>query len=454
MFNERLTAFRLRIKTLFKRRQLDRDLADELAFHLAMRETKEAESGMSPDEAHCAARRQFGNQTLLKEATHDMWTFVWLESLWQDLRYGLRQLCRSPGFTAIAIITLGLGIGANTAIFSVVNAVLIRPLPYADPGSLVWVSDYIPAMKNEAVTDPDYEVWRNQNKVFEQLAAYGGGADYNLTGQGRPQRVTGWAVTANFLPLLGIRPTLGRDFLPEEDLPGSDLNTPRVPVVIITHRLWDRLGSSLKILGKQLMLDGTPYSVVGVLPANFGFPGESQPDLLRPAGLSPKPVWDMRKPMLLMRVIGRLKPGVTIQQAQSDVAVMNQWIRAQLPPGFARMAAGTRAEVIPLHRQLVGSARTFLLILFGAVGFVLLIACVNVANLQMERTTTRRKEIALRMAIGAGRGRVMRRLLVESLFLALLGSIVALAIAFGGIRVLRTLAPPEIPNPSAITLDP
>ncbi len=383
-----------------------------------------------------------------------MWTFTWLESVWHDLRQGLRTLRKDPGFTAVAIITLALGIGANTAMFSVVNAVLIRPLPYAAPGRLVSVSDYFQARKSAIVTDPDFTLWKNQNQAFTDLAAYGGGADYNLTGQGRPQRVTGWAVTATFLPMLGIRPFLGRNFLAEEDLPGSGIDTSKVPVVIITHRLWDRLGSPQGILGKRLMLDGAAYTVIGVLPVNFRFPAESQPDLLRPLGLAPKPVWDMRKPMALLRVIGRLKPGISIGQAAANIGLMNRQIVAQLPPPFARFYAGVRADVMPLDRQLVGNVRSYLLILLGAVGFVLLIACVNVANLQLEHTTSRRKEIAVRMAIGAGRGRVIRRLLTESLLIAVAGSVFALAIAYGAVRVLRVLAPHELPNPAAITLDP
>jgi putative ABC transport system permease protein len=441
------------VMDLIRRKRAEQELDEELRTHLERQIEQNVARGMDPEEARYAARRLFGGMEQVKERCRDMRGLNFIESIIQDLRYGLRQLRRSPGFTAVAVITLALGIGANTAIFSVVDAVLIRPLPYADPARLVWISDYVPSMHGTLVTDPDYTVWRSKNKVFSQLAAYGGGADYNLTGEGRPQRVEGWAVTANFLPTLGIQPALGRNFLPEEALPGAELFEPRSPVVVISHRLWDRLGRNVHILGKSLMLDGTPYTVIGILPANFRFPAESQPDLIRPTGLSPKPVWNVQRPMLLVRVVGRLKAGVTIEQARSDVSVMNHWILAQYPPAFKRMGAGLHVEVIPLHRKLAGTARAFLLVLLGAVGFVLLIACVNVANLQLERTASRRREIAVRMAVGAGRRRMIRHLLMESSMIAVSGSFVALVVAFGSIHILRVLAPPQILDPEAIRID-
>jgi putative ABC transport system permease protein len=438
---------------LVRRNRADQELDEELRAHLAHQIEQNVAQGMDADEARYAAQRLFGGVQQVKERCRDVRGLNFIESVIQDLRYGLRQLRRNPGFTAVAVITLALGIGANTAIFSVVNAVLIRPLPYADSGRLVSVSDYVPSMHGTLVVDPDYTVWRSKNKVFSQLAAYGLGADYNLTGEGRPQRVEGWAVTANFLPTLGVHPALGRNFLPEEALPGGAMFQPRSRVVIISHRLWDRLGRNVQILGKRLMLDGTPYTIIGVLPADFRFPTESQPDLIRPTGLSPKPVWNVQRPMLLVRVIGRLKASVTIQEARSDLGVMNHWIWAQYPPAWKRMAAGMRTEVIPLHRKLAGTARAFLLILLGAVGFVLLIACVNVANLQLERTASRRREIALRMAVGAGRRRVVRHLLTESLLIAASGSFLALVVALGGIHIVRMLAPAQILDPGAITID-
>jgi len=427
------------IMDLIRRQRAEQELDEELRTHLEHQIDQNMARGMDAEEARYAAQRLFGGVQQVKERCRDMRGLNLIESIIQDLRYGFRQLRRNPGFTAVAVITLALGIGANTAIFSVVNAVLLRPLPYADPGRLVWITDYIPRMHMRAVPDPDYTVWKDHNKVFSQLSAYGGGADYNLTGEGRPQRVEGWAVTANFLPTLGIHPALGRNFLPEEALPGGAMFQPRSRVVIITHRLWDRLGRNVQILGKRLMLDGTPYTVIGVLPADFRFPAESQPDLIRPAGLAPKPVWNVKRPMELVRVIGRLQAGVTIQRAGSDLVVMNHWIQTQYPPAFKDMTVGLRAEVIPLHRELAGTARGFLLTLLGAVGLVLLICCVNVANLQLERTASRRREIAIRIAIGAGRARVVRRLLTESMLIALCGSALALVIAFGGVHILRAL---------------
>jgi putative ABC transport system permease protein len=447
MLPEWMTALWLRIKALVYRRRLERDLDDELQFHVAMREQKLVEQGMPSEEARYAARRAFGNQTRTKESNRELWTFPFLETLWQDLSYGLRQLRRNPGFTAVAVITLALGIGANTAMFSVVNAVLIRPLPYAHSDRLVAVSNYLPKMQASVVLNPDFGVWRNDNKVFEQLAAYGGGASYNLTGAGHPQRVEGLAITANLLPLLGLNPILGRNFLTEEDQPGGQR------VVILSHRLWDRLGDSPSILGKRLTLDGVAYSVVGVLPASFRFPAPTQPDLLRPLALSLRPEWDVRKPMTLLRVIGRLKPHVTVEQALANVGVMDRWIQRQLPPPMARMTEEIRAEVVPLQLQLAGRARRFLPILLASAGFVLLIACTNLASLQMERMTARRKEIGLRVALGASRARVVRASLTESGLIASCGGGLALAIGFGGIGILRALAPQEITSLYAVTLD-
>jgi predicted permease len=422
---------------------LDQDIRDFIE-----RETQDnIDRGMPPDEARYAALRKFGNVTRVKEDTREVWSFAWLEQLGQDIRYCLRMLLKSPSFAVVAILTLALGIGANTAMFSVVNAVLIRPLPYAHPERLVAVSNYVPKMQASVVVNPDFGVWRNDNKVFEQLAAYGGGASYNLTGAGRPQRVEGLAVSANLLPLLGIKPIHGRNFLAEEDQPGAQR------VVILSHRLWDRLGDSPSIVGKQLTLDGTPSTVVGILPASFRFPGEAQPDLVRPLALSLKPEWDVRKPMMFLRVIGRLKPNVTVEQALANVGVMNRWIRAQLPPPMLQMIGEVRAEVVPLQVQLAGGARSFLPILLAAAGFVLLIACVNLASLQMERMAARRKEIGLRVALGASRARLVRASLTESGLIATCGGGLALAIGFGGIGLLRALAPPEITGLYAVALD-
>jgi putative ABC transport system permease protein len=437
----------LRLRSLFKRARVEQELSDELRFHLEKLIEHSTKQGMTPEEARYAALRELGGMEQIKEECRDMRRVNYLEDFVQDVRHGLRMLRKSPSFTVVAILTLALGIGANTAMFSVVNAVLIRPLPYAHSERLVAITNYLPKLQASVVLDPDFGVWRNDNKVFEQLAAYGGGASYNLTGAGHPQRVEGLAITANLLPLLGVDPFLGRNFLAEEDQPGGQR------VVILSHRLWDRLGDSPSILGKQLTLDGAASTVVGILPASFRFPGETQPDLLRPLALSLKPEWDVRKPMTLLRVIGRLKPDATVEQALSNVGVMNRWIQRQLPPPMAQMMGEVRAEVVPLQAKLAGGARRFLPVLLAAAGFVLLIACTNLASLQMERMATRRKEIGLRVAIGASRARIVRASLTESGLIASCGGALALAIGFGGIGLLRALAPQEITGLYAVTLD-
>jgi putative ABC transport system permease protein len=442
-----LYKFPLRIRSLFRKTRVETELSEELRFHLENLVEEKVAQEIPPEEARYAALRELGGMEQIKEECRDTRQVNYVEEFVQDVRHGLRMLRKSPSFTAVAIITLGLGIGANTAMFSVVNAVLIRPLPYAHSDRLVAISNYLPKMQASVVIDPDFGVWRNDNKVFEQLAAYGGGASYNLTGAGHPQRVEGLAITANLLPLLGVDPLLGRNFLAEEDQPGGQR------VVILSHRLWDRLGDSPAILGKQLTLDGAASTVVGILPASFRFPGETQPDLLRPLALSLKPEWDVRKPMTLLRVIGRLKPGVTVEQALSNVGVMNRWIQRQLPAPVAQMIGETRAEVVPLQLHLAGGARSSLPILLAAAGFVLLIACTNLASLQMERMAARRKEIGLRVALGASRARVVRASLTESGLIASCGGGLALAIGFGGIGMLRALAPQEITGLYAVTLD-
>ncbi len=436
-----------RLLMLVRRGQFAADLDEEMRLHRELREAEQIERGLSSKEAHYAVQRRFGNDLALREESRGMWGWNWLQHLEQDVRYGSRMLAKNPGFTAVAVLTLALGTGANTAMFSIVNAVLIRPLPYANSDRLVAISNYLPKLQASAVTDPDFAVWRNENQVFEQLAAYGGGASYNLTGEGRPQRVEGLAVSANLLTLLGVNPVLGRNFLAEEDQPRGRR------VIIISHRLWDRLGGSPSILGRQVILDGSGSTVVGVLPANFRFPGETQPDLLRPLALSMKPEWDMRKPMFLLRVIGRLKPHISVEQALSNVGQMNREILREVPAPFAQMMGEVRAEVIPLQLQLAGGARRFLLILLAAVGFVLLIACANLASLQLERTTAHRKEIGLRVALGASRGRLIRSSLTESGLIALCGGGLASAIGYGGISILRTLVPREISALYVVTLD-
>ncbi|MGH9352763.1 MAG: ABC transporter permease, partial [Terriglobia bacterium] len=270
MLSEWITALWLRMRAIFRRRQLDRDLDDELQFHLAMREQKLIEQGMPAEEAHYATRRTFGNATQTKEMNREMWTFSFLEALWQDIRYGVRQLRRNPGFTAVALVTLALGIGATTAIFSVVNGVLLNPLPYPNPNRLVALAEKLPPFQEFAISYPDFLDWAKMNHTFEALAAYRH-TDMNLTGSSEAERVKVTQVSASFFPLLGVKPVTGRNFSPGEDRRGA------TPVVILSGGFWkSKFGGSPGILGKVVTLDGKGYTVIGVIPKNFYFCCENE----------------------------------------------------------------------------------------------------------------------------------------------------------------------------------
>jgi putative ABC transport system permease protein len=367
-----------------------------------------------------------------------------MADLWQDLRYGLRMLARNPGFGAVAIITLALGIGVNTAIFSVVDTALLRPLPYRDPARLVWATERFPFNRNAAtVISPDFLAWRNQNAVFEEIGAFGGGVGANLTQAGEPTRVSVINVTANFFHLLGVRPLAGRDFLPGEGKQDQS------HVALLSETLWrNRFGGDRAVFGKSMHLDGTPYTVVGVMPAGVRYPSA---DVWTPVALNDErfsahsPRWE------IMNTIGRLKPGVTLRRAESDLLLITQRMDREYPPQAAPFRANVRVEVVPLHGLLVQDVRPLLLVLLGAVAFVLLIACANVSNLLLSRGVARSREIAVRAALGARHWRLLRQLLSESLLLAIGGGSLGFLTGFWGTRLLKQLVPSTLP--SAVTLD-
>ncbi len=368
-------------------------------------------------------------------------------TLIQDLRYGLRMLAKNPGFTAVTVVTLALGIGANTAIFSVVNTVLLRPLPYKDAGRVVWITDFIPRQNNALVFDSDYFAWNRRNEVFEAMAAYDT-TELTLTGAGDPEQLEAATVTDGFLPLLGVAPILGRTFLAEEDRPGGP------QVCVLSNELWmRRFGADRSTVGKAIMIDGKPSTVLGVMPARFEFVENLKPALYVPFGLRETTGIAPGETHNLLRVIARLKPGVTIERAQSNLALINRGLEAGYKGGYAKMMAGARAQVMPLQERLVGNVRLALWVLLGAVGFVLLIVCATVANLQLARAVTRQKEIAIRTALGAGHWRLGRQLLAESVLLAALGGVAGVALATWGISALRALGPADIPHLADIRID-
>jgi putative ABC transport system permease protein len=363
-----------------------------------------------------------------------------MRTLVQDLRYGFRMLWKSPGFTLVAVITLGLGIGANTAIFSVVNSVLLRPLPYPDADRLVYLQAVNPAQGITAsnISPPDFADWKNQNQTFEDMTAFiTGGAI--LSGESEPERVPAAFVTASFFPVLGAKPAIGRSFLYEEDREGKDR------VAVISHALWQRrFGADKGVVGRQISVSGESTTIIGVMPADFEF---MQPvDMWRPLAVE---MTSERRDNRYLQVLARLKPGVSIEQAQSQLNTITE----RLGQSYVETNSNWGARLTGLHDLMVAGVRPALLLLLGAVGFVLLITCANVANLLLARAAARQKEIAVRAALGASRMRVVRQLLTESLLLSTVGGGVGLLLGIWLTDFLVSISPANTPRLESVHLD-
>jgi predicted permease len=422
-----------RFATLLRRRRLDADLDEELRAHIHLAIEENVQRGMSRSQARTEALRSFGGVAQITAAYRAQRGLPWLEVLGQDLRFAARMLWKNPGFTAVVMLTLALGIGANTAIFSVVKAVLLAPLPYRDAGRIVAVWTASPARGGEPLpsTPGDFALWKKSG-VFEDLApSYD--SEKTLTGQGAPQFLIGYAVAANYLRILGVAPQLGRLYTDEEDKPGG----PRL--ALMSDHLWrSTFHSDPSVVGKAITLDGSSYTVLGVMPPSFDYPATV--DVWTPAAMAPSAFDDFNH--VYVRILGRLRPGVSLQQAQAAINALEVQIALTHPD----TDGGNRVVMVPLREQRDGDIRRPLLILMGAVGVVLLIACANTAGLALARDAERHKEIAVRLALGATRLRLLRQFLTESLLLAAMGGVVGVLMALGITRVLLMLFPTDVAN--------
>jgi putative ABC transport system permease protein len=423
-----------RLNSLLRRNELEHDLDDELKFHVEMKTRENVAQGMSPEDARGAALRSFGNVARVEEEARETWGWRWLDQLTQDLRFAFRTLRKNAGFTAVAALSLALGIGGNATIFSLVNAILLRPLPYAQPERLVRVTGYYPTGAYLAM-----QQMRRTLEVATYTDKPENGTEFNLTGQGEAIHLAGSVVSANLFSLLGAGAEVGRTFQPGDDRAGQDR------LVILSQALWrNKFLGDPNILGRIITINGVDRRVVGVMPPDYAFPFP-ETRLWVPLHIdsaNPGENWGHGfKPL-----VARLRPGATLAQARNEIRAMVSEIIPMFPYTMSR-SWNADATVLPLQQDLVGDVRAKLLVLLGAVGFVLLIACANVASLLLARSAARRREIALRAALGAGRGRIVRQLLTESVLLAALGGALGLALAFGALSQVKSRMPVNTPPP-------
>lgn len=424
------------LKQMFSRRRLYGDLSEEIREHLEEKIEELVAGGRSRKDASAAARREFGNVALTEENSREVWRWPSIESFLADVRFGARTLRKSPVFTSIAVLTLALGIGANTAIFSLVSGILLVSLPYPNADQLVSVTGTYPRGGLVAL--------REQARTME-VAAYAEGHEFNLTGQGEALRLTGTLVSAELFSILGAHPELGRVFERGEDVPGQD------NYVILSHGLWQqRFLGDPSIIGRSIEIEGNGRQVIGVMPADFRFPS-TKTQIWLPLQNDPRSVFTYWAGDF-MPVIGRLRPSSTIPQASAEIRLFQSHVGALFP---WNMPASWNADVsvVPLQVAMVSEVRVRLLLLLAAVALVLLIACTNVANLTLSRAATREKEVAIRASLGAGRKRIMRQLLTESVLLASFGAVFGLVFAVEGLSLLRTLLPADTPRLTDVHMD-
>jgi putative ABC transport system permease protein len=432
-------------RRLFRKSTPDADLEDELQAHLAIETKQLMERGMAREQAEREARRAFGSQALVMETTREIRGGAGLARFWQDIRYAARILRRQPAFTLAAVLSLSLGIGAATAVFSIADTIFLRPLPYADAGQLAWVAVRFPYVADvEFVPSPDYVAWRRDNRVFQELAAtQASGSSVMLLGGSDPAEVHAGVVSANFLDTFAVSPAFGRNFRPEEELPNGPT------AVLLTHQFWrDHFHGRRDIVGSVIELNSRPYAIVGILPQSFVYPVDVKVDLLSTLPVSPDGGHRDRF-MSTWVVFGRLKPGVTQAQARADVARLFAASKADFP----QMFHDSKPVLQPLRERRMGDVRTLLTILMGAAGCLLAIACANVANLLLARWSARARELAVRAAIGAGRGRLARQLFTEVALLIAVSTALAMILVAAALRGFVHFAAGELPRLSEVTVD-
>ncbi|HTD55808.1 MAG TPA: ABC transporter permease, partial [Silvibacterium sp.] len=427
------------------RTRKDEDLAEEIESHLAHEQDDNAGRGLSADEARRQARVSFGNPCVVRERVWRYRSIAWVDDIWRDLRFALRGLRKTPGFTVIAVLVIAVGIGVNTAVFSVINAVLLKPLTYPDPQELVELRNISPQGSFPGANIPKFNIWHQQTGIFQQVAAYDfGGAGMNITGGDHPEQIQGMHVSADYFAMFGAPVVAGRTFTAAEDSPHGGR------VAVLSYGLWkSRYGTDPKVVGSTIQLDGQPYLIVGVI--GRGFVTDIPVDLWVPFQ------FDLNSQDMAhyFTVAARLRSGVTLPQANAQLRLAADQYRRDY--GEHSLPPGGGFGVASLQEAAIGDTRSPLLVLLGAVGFVLLIACANVANLLLARASARKREFATRAALGAGRAQIIRQLLIESLTLSLSGGVLGLVFGFLGVRILLGLNPGDIPrigeDGSGVTLD-
>ncbi len=443
-----LSRLRSRLDALLHGEVRERFMDEELRFHVEMETQANVKRGLAPEEARRAALVSFGGVERVKDECRDSWGVRLVETSLQDVRYGLRSLRANPGFTLVVVLTLALGIGANTAIFSVVNAVLLRPLPYASGEQLVALQQEAPAAGIESMGLSPLEVidYRAASETLDGVVEYHS-MTFTLLGGVEPERVTTGVVSWNFFDVLGVKPALGRDFRSTDEGPQADA------VLLLTHDFWrNRLGGDPGVIGRRFEMNDRVHTVVGVLPPLPPYPDAN--DVYMPASACPfrsRPAVAENREARMLRAFARVRAGVPLAQAKAEIGVIAERLRAQYPGAYPKV--GYRADLRPVREELVQGARPPFLALLATAALVLLIACANVANLIIARLSGRERELAVRAALGAGRSRIVRQLLTESTILALAGGALGLLLAAAGARLLSTFAARFTPRATEVSLD-